>query len=142
MDQFYRRLECTEYGSDPALKCKQRFERNRDKLFTFLDYDGVPWNNNAAEHAAKAYSRLREAFRGAVTPKALRETLVLLSMCETCRNMGIDFLDFLCSGEKDIQAFAESRRGCRHGLSSNEPKARGNRRSHLGRPRRGWKGRR
>jgi len=29
--------------------------------------------------------------------------------------MGVDFLDFLRSGEKDIHAFAESRRRRRHG---------------------------
>ena len=26
---------------------------NMARLFTFLDYDGVPWNNNNAEHAIK-----------------------------------------------------------------------------------------
>jgi hypothetical protein len=33
-----------------------------------------------------------------------------LSVCQTCKYMGVDFLDFLRSGEKDIHAFAESRR--------------------------------
>lgn len=32
---------------------------------------------------------------------------------QTCNYMGVDFLDFLRSGEKDIHAFAESRRGRR-----------------------------
>ena len=36
-----------------------------------------------------------------------------LSICQTCKYMGVDFLDFLRSGEKDIHAFAESRRGRR-----------------------------
>ena len=30
--------------------------------------------------------------------------------CQTCKYMGVDFLDFLRSGEKDIHAFAETRR--------------------------------
>ena len=34
-------------------------------------------------------------------------------VCQTCKYMGVDFLDFLRSGEKDIHAFAESRRGRR-----------------------------
>ena len=38
---------------------------------------------------------------------------MLLSVCQTCKYMGVDFLDFLRSGEKDIHAFAESRRGRR-----------------------------
>jgi hypothetical protein len=35
--------------------------------------------------------------------------------------MGVDFLDFLRSGEKDIHAFAESRRGHRRRTQSSPP---------------------
>jgi hypothetical protein len=44
------------------------------------------------------------------TPKGIEEYLILLSVCQTCKYMGVDFLDSLRSGEKDIHAFAESRR--------------------------------
>jgi hypothetical protein len=37
--------------------------------------------------------------------------------------MGVDFLDFLRSGEKDIHAFAENRRGRRRWSPASEPKA-------------------
>jgi len=37
--------------------------------------------------------------------------------------MGVDFLDFLRSGEKDIHAFAESRRGRRRRSPTGKPKA-------------------
>jgi hypothetical protein len=47
------------------------------------------------------------------TPKGIEEYLILLSVCQTCKYMGVDFLDFLRSGEKDIHAFAESRRSRR-----------------------------
>ena len=43
--------------------------------------------------------------------------------CQTCNYMGVDFLDFLRSGEKDIYAFAESRRGRRRRSPTSEPKA-------------------
>ena len=33
----------------------------------------------------------------------------LLSICETCKYIGADFLEFLRSGEKDIHAFADNR---------------------------------
>jgi len=89
------------------LKCKERFEKNRDKLFTFLSYDGVPWNNNNAEHAIKAFAALREVIGGTSTKKGIEEYLVLLGVCQTCKYRGLDFLDFLRSGEKDIDAFAE-----------------------------------
>jgi hypothetical protein len=46
---------------------------------------------------------------GTPTAKAISEYLVLLSVCETCRNKRIDFLDLLRSGDKDIEAFAASK---------------------------------
>jgi hypothetical protein len=90
-----------------AVKCKERFEKNRNKLFTFLKHDGVPWNNNNAEHAIKAFAMLRHVIKGVTSGKGLRDYLVLLSICESCKYMGVDFLDFLRSGEKDLHAFAQ-----------------------------------
>jgi predicted RecB family nuclease len=123
VDRFYLELSKSDYRSEAATKCKERFERNRDKLFTFLSHDGVSWHNNNAEHAIKAFARLRDVLAGTSTEKGLEEYLILLSVCQTCKYTGVDFLDFLRSGEKDIHAFAESRRGRRRRLSTSEPKA-------------------
>ena len=121
VDRFYRHLEGADVQSEPAVRIKQRFEKNRDKLFTFLDYDGVPWNNNNAEHAIKAFAALRDVIEGSSTQKGIEDYLVLLSVCQTCKYSGLDFLDFLRSGEKDIHAFAETRRGRRRRSPTNEP---------------------
>jgi predicted RecB family nuclease len=102
---FYKELAKCHYQSEIAIYYKKRFERNRDKLFTFLDYDGVPWNNNNAEHAIKAFAELRNVIGGSSTEKGIREYLILLSICETCKYKGVCFLDFLRSGEKDIDLF-------------------------------------
>lgn len=110
VERFYKRLFKQPCQSEEALKYRQRFEKNRDKLFTFLNYDGVPWNNNNAEHAVKAFAKLRNVVRGSFTPNTIQKQLVLLSVCQTCKYIGVDFLDFLRSGEKDIRAFAQSRR--------------------------------
>src|SRR5271155_1389664 len=61
--------------------------------------------------AGKAFAKHRDIVRGSFTPKSIQKHLVLLSVCQTCKYMGVDFLDFLRSGEKDIHAFAENRRG-------------------------------
>ena len=74
-------------------------------MFTFLDFDGVPWNNNNAEHAVKAFALVRRVIDGVTTETGLRDTLVLLSVCETCKCKNVDFLDFLRSGSKDIDDF-------------------------------------
>ena len=109
VDKFYQRLWMLSPRSEVASKSKQRFEKNRDTLFTFLRHDGVPWNNNNAEHAIKAFATLREVIKGVTSESGLRNYLVLLSICETCNYQGLDFLDFLRSGETDIAAFADSR---------------------------------
>jgi len=107
--RFYRKMMKTAYHSEAALKVKERFEKNRDGLFTFLNYDGIPWNNNNAEHAVKAFARLRRAIVGLSTAKGIDEYLILLSICQTCKYSGLDFLDFLLSGETDIDAYARAR---------------------------------
>src|ERR1039458_9890533 len=54
VERFYRQTI-----NGPAPKCDittayhKRFARYRDSLFTFLDYDGVPWHNNVAECAIR-----------------------------------------------------------------------------------------
>jgi hypothetical protein len=109
VERFYRDVVRAEYQSPAALACRDRFEKNEAKLFTFLNFDGVPWNNNNAEHAIKAFARLRDVIEGSCTEKGIQDYLILLSVCQTCKYMGVDFLDFLRSGERDIHAFAESR---------------------------------
>ncbi len=109
VDRFFEFLAASEFRSEAAVKCRQRFEKNRDTLFTFLRYDGVPWNNNNAEHAIKAFARLRDVIAGSSSRKGVDEYLTLLSIAETCEYRGLDFLEFLRSGDQDIDAFAKSR---------------------------------
>lgn len=121
VERFYRNMAKDKLDSESARKCRERLQKHREKLFTFLDHDGVPWNNDNAEHAIKAFARLRRGIEGLTTPKGIEEYLVLLSVCQTCKYTGVDFLDFLRSGEKDIYAFAESRRGRRQWTQTSQP---------------------
>jgi len=110
VDRFYRRLSGMDLQSESAGTFKERFGKNRDKLFTFLVHDGVPWNNNNAEHAVKAFAMLRNVIGGVTSEKGIRDYLIMLSIFETCKYKEVDFLDFLRSGEKDIGAFANTKR--------------------------------
>jgi hypothetical protein len=105
VERFYKGLASGNYKSEIAIKYKKRFEKYHDKLFTFLDYDGIPWNNNNAENAIKAFAALRNVIGGSSTEKGIRDYLTLLSLGETCKYKGVSFLDFLRSGEKDIDVF-------------------------------------
>jgi len=110
VDRFYKRLG-SEFGSgETANKLVERLHRNRDKMFTFLNFDGVPWNNNNAEHAVKAFANLRQVIDGLTSERGLRDYLVLLSLCETCKYKSIDFLEFLRSGSKNVGDFVNGRR--------------------------------
>ena len=113
VDGFYKRIEKRDYKTEIAGSYKKRFAKNRDRLFTFLDYDGIPWNNNNAEHAIKAFARLRRNIGGTSTSAGIREYLILLSISQTCRYRELNFLEFLQSGEKDVAAFAAKRKRSR-----------------------------
>jgi len=106
VNRFYDALFKCDYQTDVAAGYKKRFRKNRNKLFTFLDHDGVPWNNNNAEHAIKAFVRLRRSIGGKSSAKGIRDYLVLLSISETCKYRGVNFLRFLQSGQVDIDHFA------------------------------------
>src|SRR5262249_17036387 len=75
-----------------------------------LDHDGVPWNNNNAEHAVKHFAKYRMITNGQMRASGLESYLVLLSIHQTCVYRGVSFLRFLLSGERDVDAFVESTR--------------------------------
>lgn len=103
--RFFKNLSQRECQTEMVIKWRKRFEKNRARLFTFLDYDSVPWNNNNAEHAIKAIAFLRRNVSGVTSEKGIGDYLILLSVCETCKVKGVSFLEFLRAGEKDIDAF-------------------------------------
>ena len=109
VDKFYTRLSQGTLISEVALGYEKRFVKYREKLFSFLKRNDVPWNNNNAENAIRAFGELREIIKGVATEKGLREYLVLLSVCETCKRRGISFLEFLLSEETSIDTFATRR---------------------------------
>jgi transposase len=113
VDQFYKRLDSGSGASEAAKKVIERLKKNRNKLFTFLNFDCVPWNNNNAEHAIKAFAALRSVIGGNSTEKGLRDFLILLSICQTCKFKNVNFLEFLRSGFGNVDDFAVSKRARR-----------------------------
>ena len=88
--------------SDCAVKYQKKFEKYGARLFTFLDYDGVPWNNNNAEHALKKFVKYRRCADGRFTEASLGSHLVLLSVLETCEYRSIPTLRFLLSQATEL----------------------------------------
>jgi predicted RecB family nuclease len=105
VERFFQSLEAQSFRSESAEGLRERLLKNRDKLFTFIEYDGVPWNNTNAENAIKRFASYRENTVGLMREEGLKDYLVLLSLCQTCRYRGISFLKFLLSRERDIDAY-------------------------------------
>jgi predicted RecB family nuclease len=108
--RFFESLAGQSFRSETAEALCQRLLKNRDKLFTFMQYDGVPWNNTNAENAIKRFASYRENTVGMLKEEGLKDYLVLLSLCQTCRYRGISFLKFLLSRECDVDAYGATKR--------------------------------
>ena len=80
--------------------------RYRNKLFTFLDYDGVPWNNNNAETAVKCWAVRRNTITTAFTDVGIKRYLVLLSIYQTLRYRNVKL--------SPVPAFGRNKRGHIH----------------------------
>ena len=104
--QFYTRYIDPEYESELAIKYQKRFKKYKEHLFTFLSYDGIPWNNNNAEHAVKPFAARRRTVNGLFTEKSVARYLVLLSIQQTCKYRGLNFLNFLNSRETSLEKYS------------------------------------
>ena len=117
VDRFYKEIIEPDKRSEAANGFKERFLKYREKLFEFLDHDGVAWNNNYAEHAIKQFAHYRVRSDGNVNETGLDAYLILLSVYQTCKNKGVGLLGFLCSGERDIDKYRKLGRKIRKPFS-------------------------
>ena len=99
---FLDKVIGSQISSEAAIKYQKRIEKYGYRLFTFLDYDHVPWHNNDAEHAIKAFARYRRFADGLFTKKSVSDYLAILSVFQTCEYRGLNVLDFLLSGKTSL----------------------------------------
>lgn len=100
--RFLESVVSKDFSSELANKYKKRFQKNGAKMFTFLGHDGVPWNNNNAEHAIKRFAKFRVHADGRFTERSLKEYLMLVSVIETCEFNNVNVLKFLLSKEATL----------------------------------------
>jgi len=105
VDQYFQSLATRCFRSEAAEALRGRLVKYRDKLFTFLQHDGVPWNNNNAENAVRQFAYYRDGNPGRLKEPGLKDYLVLLGLYQTCRYRGVSFLKFLLSRERDLDVF-------------------------------------
>jgi len=105
VDRFYTsKIEGSECRSELVETYRKRFKRYRDSLFLFLKEDGIPWNNNMAERALRHLS-VQQKISGCFVGRGASDYLRLLGVSQSCRFQDKPFLQFLLSGERDVDKF-------------------------------------
>ena len=103
VERCLKSIHALKPDSELVEKYRNRFIKYWPKMFTFLDYDSVPWNNNNAEHAIKRFAKYRRNTDGCYTERSLKEYLVLASVLETCDFNKVNVLKFLLSKETTLE---------------------------------------
>ena len=105
IERFYHRVIIDKYyKSELTMKYQNRFIRYRESLFTFLQYDGIPWHNNTAETALR-HLTTQEQISGTFHESTTHNYLVLLGIRQSCRFQGKSFFEFMFSEELDLEHF-------------------------------------
>jgi predicted RecB family nuclease len=107
---FCHWASCCEFESPSAERLRSRIVKYQDQLFTFLDRDGVSWNNTNAEHFIKPFAWYRRTANGIFTARSIKDYLIILSIAETSKGRGEDFLEFLLRDNEHSFSFRSGRR--------------------------------
>jgi hypothetical protein len=107
VDLFYSKyINDKVYKSDTTLKYQKRFIRYRLSLFTFIEIDFIPWNNNAAERALR-HLAVQRKISGTFYESFGDNYLLLLGITQSCKFQNKSLLRFLVSKEIDIDEFKD-----------------------------------
>ncbi|WP_242055315.1 TM0106 family RecB-like putative nuclease [Nostoc flagelliforme] len=109
IDYFYLNfINDKFYHSELVMKYQKRFIRYQEKLFIFMEEDGIAWHNNMAESAIRHFTKQRD-ISGSFFESFTHSYLTMLGITQTCKFQGKSLLKFLLSGEKDIDTFKQKR---------------------------------
>ena len=97
--RFEARIDAfiASYSSSKEKNCTRllkRLRRERGMLFTFLEQDGVDWNNNAAERALRSSVVISKITYGNQSDEGAHAHAVLMSIRETCGLRRENFFDY------------------------------------------------
>ena len=80
----------TPWEDKNAKRLIKRFRRHQDELFTFLDQEGVPFDNNHAERSIRPAVIIRKNSHGSRSQKGANCQAVLMSVFRTLKQRGHD----------------------------------------------------
>jgi hypothetical protein len=107
VDRFYREKIVGQASvHDTIMRYRKRFERYKKSLFAFIENDGIPWHNNAAERALR-HLAVQRKISGAFSEQGASDYLRLLAIAQTCRFQRKSFLGFLLSKLTNVDEYRE-----------------------------------
>jgi transposase len=95
LSQRLEELIETDWGDGQAQRLIKRLRRHRDDLFTFLDREGVPFENNLAERAVRPAVIIRKNSYCNRSQRGADTQAVLMSVYRTIEQRGHDPLNTL-----------------------------------------------
>ena len=107
-ERYLAWVEQNTFRSEIAAGYQKRLKKSGWKMFTFLGCDGVPWNNNNAEHAIKRFAKIRRFSDGTFTERSVKTCLVMSTILETCALNELSPLAFLLSKVNTLSGFQEA----------------------------------
>jgi len=90
LDQRLRELIETDWNNSHARRLLKRLRRHQQDLFTFLDRDGVPFENNHAERSIRPAVVIRKNSYGNRSERGADCQAVLMSIFRTLKQRGHD----------------------------------------------------
>lgn len=97
-DRFQKRLDRLidrEYRDPRADQMANGLRRRRHQMFNFLRYPGVEWHSNEVEREIRPMVAFRRNCHGSKSWGGARALAVLVSVRESCRRSGRNFLELL-----------------------------------------------
>ncbi len=104
-DKFTQNLEKLHIRLDDLIDWKnpndilanviKKVARQRPRILTFVEHEGVPCHNNYAEYLIRIGVLKRKISFGSKSPEGAQAYAVLLSIYTTCKLRNISFVDFM-----------------------------------------------
>jgi hypothetical protein len=85
MQALVDKIRAEEPANDAIRRLLDRFEKFGPSLFTYLEHDDVPPDNNAAERPLRHFVTQRKVSGNFVSPEVMDVYAVLLSLEKTCK---------------------------------------------------------
>lgn len=88
-------LSVGDWSNPHAARLAKRLYKYGEELLTFVEFEGVPSSNNRAEREVRPAVLMRKASYGSQSERGAATRGVLMSVCRTLKNRGLDPLQAL-----------------------------------------------